>query len=455
MAAAAARSEPHLLTGWGRTAPTLALVERPADAGAVERLVLGAGARGAIARGLGRAYGDAAQNAGGVVLDMTALDAIGPVDEGTGTVRVGAGVSVRSLVHALMPQGWFPSVTPGTSFVTVGGAIAADVHGKNHHRVGSFCRHVRAIELWSPAGGLRTITPDGNADEFWATAGGMGLTGVVVATTLSLHRVETAQVRVDTERAADLDDVLDRMTRGDEGYEYSVAWIDCLARGRSLGRSILLRGDHATLDELPAKDRANPLGFTLRSVIRAPKWAPGGLLRASTVRAFNTWWFHRARDAHGALEAIGPYFYPLDAVEGWNRLYGPRGLVQYQLVLPFGAEDSLRAALELLSEGGCPAFLAVLKRFGDQAGMLSFPAPGWTLALDVPAGAPGLAPLFDRLDELVAAAGGRVYLAKDARLRPELLARMYPELGAWREVRERLDPDRRLRSDLARRLELA
>jgi len=453
MAAVAARPEPHLLTGWGRTAPTLALVERPVDAAAVERLVLGAGPRGAVPRGLGRAYGDAAQNAGGLVLDMTRLDHVGLAE--AGHVKVGAGVSLHQLVQTLLPQGWFPAVTPGTAWVTVGGAIAADVHGKNHHRVGSFCRHVSEIELWSPAQGLRVLRQHEHPEEFQATAGGMGLTGVIVGATLALKRVETAQVRVDTERAADLHDVLDRMASGDEGYEYSVAWIDCLARGKSLGRSILLRGDHARVDDLSPGDRSNPLGFTLRSVVRAPKWAPGGLLRASTVRAFNTWWFHRAREAHGALEPVGPYFYPLDAVEGWNRLYGPRGLVQYQLVLPFGAEDSLRAALELLSAGGCPAFLAVLKRFGEQADMLSFPAPGWTLALDVPADAPGLAALFDQLDELVAGAGGRVYLAKDARLRPELLAQMYPELGRWREVRERLDPDRRLRSDLARRLELA
>jgi decaprenylphospho-beta-D-ribofuranose 2-oxidase len=449
------QAERRLLTGWGRTAPTLAYVEQPADAEEVGRLLAAAGGRGAIARGLGRAYGDAAQNAGGLVMDMTAFDSIGQV-AADGSVRVGAGVSIDALVSKLLPEGWFPAVTPGTSQVTIGGAIAADVHGKNHHRDGSFCRHVREIELWSPAGGLRMLRPEQSPDEFWATAGGMGLTGVIVGATLALRRVETAQVRVDTERTADLDDVLDRMTRGDAGYQYSVAWIDCLARGRQLGRSILLRGDHATPEELPLVQRADPLRPVKRISLRAPAWAPGGLLRPSTVRAFNTLWFHRAREAHGALEPIGPYFYPLDAVEGWNRLYGPRGLVQYQCVLPFGAEPSLRATLELLSGRGCPAFLAVLKRFGEQdEGLLSFPTAGWTLALDVPADAPALAPLLDELDLLVTEAGGRVYLAKDSRMMPELLERMYPRLNSWREVREGLDPDRRLRSDLARRLELA
>jgi decaprenylphospho-beta-D-ribofuranose 2-oxidase len=446
--------EPRLLSGWGRTAPTLARVHRPERAEQVGALAGSADGRGLLARGLGRAYGDAAQNAGGDVLDMTALAAIGPVDPGRGTVRVQAGASLEALLRTLLPQGWFVPVAPGTAHVTVGGAIACDVHGKNHHRDGSLADHVEELELWSPAHGVVKLVPQDDA--FRATAGGMGLTGVVLAATLRLLPVETAWMRVDVERATDLDDALARMEARDDDYRYSVAWIDCLARGAALGRSILLRGDHARADELPADRRDAALRYAPRPRLASPPWFPGGLLRPATVRAFNAGWFHRApRAARGRLEPIEAFFHPLDAVRDWNRLYGPRGLVQYQLVVPFGAEDALRASIERLGAAGAPSFLAVLKRFGPGRGWLSFPAPGWTLALDVPAATPGLAALLDGLDELVARAGGRVYLGKDARLRPDVLAAMYPALDRWREVRAALDPERRLRSDLARRLALA
>jgi decaprenylphospho-beta-D-ribofuranose 2-oxidase len=284
----------------------------------------------------------------------------------------------------------------------------------------------------------------------------MGLTGVVLAASLRLTPVETSHMRVDTERADDLDDVMSRMEREDDAYRYSVAWIDCLARGRSLGRSVLMRGDHAERDDLTGADRDAPLAPPPRPRLAAPPWVPDGLLRRPTVAAFNELYFRRApREERGRLESLHSFFFPLDVVRGWNRLYGPRGFLQYQLVVPFGAEDALRTALERLSGARAASFLTVLKRFGPERGLISFPMAGWTLTLDVATGAPGLAELLDGLDELVAEAGGRVYLSKDSRLRPELLARMYPRLSEWNAVRERVDPERRMRSDLARRLELA
>ena len=381
---------------------------------------------------------------------MTALTGLGPLDEAAGTITAAAGTSLESLIRAVVPRGWFPAVVPGTAHVTVGGAIAGDVHGKNHHLDGSFSRHASSLELVSPGGGVATVAP--GDDAFAATAGGMGLTGVIVAATLALRRVETAWVRVDVERARDLDDVMERMERGDASYRYSVAWIDCLARGRGLGRSILLRGNHAGVEELPVG--ADPLRLPSRRSLPAPPWAPGGVLRPAAVRAMNEVWFRRAPSRRRELQPLSGYFHPLDAVRDWNRLYGPRGLVQYQLLLPFGREAELRRVVERLAAASCPSFLAVLKRFGPGPGWLSFAAPGWTLALDIPAAHPGLAALLDGLDELVAEAGGRIYLSKDSRLRPELLAAMYPELRRWREVRARLDPDGVLRSDLARRLGL-
>ena len=449
--------EARLLSGWGRTAPTRAQVHRPRRVAEVRTLLAGAGPRGVIARGLGRSYGDAAQNAGGRVVDTTGLAEVHALDPATGQATVGAGLSIGALAARTVPEGWFPPVTPGTRHVTVGGAIAADIHGKNHHREGGFCAHVRSFELETPAGERLAVTPDAAPDAFAATAGGMGLTGVVVEATVRLLAIETDRVRVDTERASDLDDVLARMESRDHAYRYSVAWIDCLARGRALGRSVLMRGDHARREELPERDRRAAPAFEPRDLLAAPAAFPSGLLRRATVRAFNEAWFRKApREERGRLEPIGSFFYPLDGVRDWNRLYGGRGLLQYQLVVPFGAEDSLRAAVERMSAAGAPAFLGVLKRFGEhETGLISFPMPGWTLAVDLPAGLPELGPLLDGLDELVAGAGGRVYLAKDARMRPDVVEAMYPRLGQWREARGRLDPDGAMRSDLARRLALA
>jgi decaprenylphospho-beta-D-ribofuranose 2-oxidase len=419
----------------------------------LRRAIVSAPARGVLARGLGRAYGDAAQNGGGAVLDTTPLGALDLTRLDEGLVTADGGCSLDALLAALVPRGWFPPVVPGTRHVTVGGSLAADIHGKNHHVDGSFARHVDAFQLALASGEVRTVRRGDEA--FAATAGGLGLTGVVVRATLRLLPIETAFVRVDTERASDLDDCMARMTAGDGAARYSVAWIDCLARGASLGRSVLTRGDHARRDELDRRRAAAPTAYRPRAALAAPRRAPNGLLNRLTVAAFNELWFRAAPVRRiGEIESIQRYFHPLDLVRGWNRLYGRRGLVQYQLAVPFGAEEAVRTAVERVAAVGCPSFLAVLKRFGPQDGLLSFPLPGWTLALDIPAGLPGLGALLDGLDDVVVAAGGRVYLAKDSRLRPELLPAMYPRLDEWRAARDRLDPERRLCSDLARRLAL-
>ncbi|MFF3616856.1 FAD-binding protein [Streptomyces sp. NPDC002580] len=442
------------VTGWGRTAPTAARMVRPRTYEEAVTAVRDCGARGGIARGLGRAYGDAAQNAGGAVLDMTGLDRIHAVDLDAGTVVCDAGVSLHRLMEVLLPLRRFVPVTPGTRYVTVGGAIGADIHGKNHHVSGSFARHVLSFELLTADGEIRTVgrgTP-----LFDATAGGMGLTGVILRATVRLQPVETALMTVDTERAVDLDDLMARLTAGDHRYRYSVAWIDLLARGARMGRSVLTRGDHAPLDALPARARRRPPALRASRLPAAPSFVPEGLLGRTTVGLFNELWYRKAPRARtGELQSVPAFFHPLDGVPHWNRVYGRGGFVQYQFVVGHGQEETLRRIVRRISERRCPSFLAVLKRFGrGDPGWLSFPLPGWTLALDIPANLPGLGAFLDELDEEVAGAGGRVYLAKDARLRPDLLAAMYPRLGVFRSLRRELDPRGVFTSDLSRRLGL-
>jgi len=457
--AAGEGSTRRILSGWGRTAPSAARVVEPLDNAEIARRLAAADARGVIARGLGRSYNDAAQNAGGVVLDLTRLRSIRSFDGAAGVVAASASTSIDDLLQLLVPRGWFPPVSPGTRFVTLGGGVAADVHGKNHHRDGSLMHHVRRLSITTPAGGPEAadVDRDNDAPLFWATGGGMGLTGVVTEVELQLQRIETAWMRVDTERAADLDDLLARMEHGDDKYQYSVAWIDCVARGRNLGRAVLTRGEHATVEELPSLQRDDPFTLPASLELAAPPWAPPGLLNKVTVRAFNEVWFRKA-PAHDRdrIVAYPAFFYPLDGVEGWNRLYGPRGFVQYQAVVPFGETATLRRMLERLSKEGTASFLSVLKRFGEgNSGMLSFPAAGWTLALDIPVGRHDLRPMLDVLDRMVVDAGGRVYVAKDSRVDPGLLRAMYPRLGEWQSVRDRVDPEGVLQSDLGRRLGLA
>jgi decaprenylphospho-beta-D-ribofuranose 2-oxidase len=443
-----------VLTGWGRISPSVAEVGSPSDPAAVASDLRAPGAK--IARGLGRSYNNAAQCADGLVLRTDRLNRIIELDAATGLVTCEAGVSLEQLMVAGLPSGWFVPVSPGTRQVTIGGAIAADVHGKNHHMAGSFARHVRSIDMLLPDGSAHRVAPESDPELFWATAGGMGLTGFIFRATVQLKRVATSRVLVDTVRTADIDETMAVLAEHDHRFGYTVAWSDSLARGSSLGRSVITSGDFAEPDHLPEPQRADPYRFNPRARLAVPMVFPPGLMNKYSIALANEAIYRKAPASRtGELQTIGKFFHPLDGIRNWNRVYGPGGFRQYQYVVPFGAEATVRRSFEMVSAARAPSFVTVLKRFGEgDPGLLSFPMPGWTLALDFPARTPGLDDLLNRLDELVVGVGGRVYLAKDSRVAPEMLAAMYPRLEEFRKLRAELDPRGSLQSDLSRRLGL-
>ncbi len=450
----------RLLSGWGRVSPSSCSVLRPRDSEDVAEILSQPGG-GVIARGAGRSYGDAAQNRDGRVLDMTGWKAILEIDDERGLLTAQAGATIAELMSALATRGRTLPVVPGTRHVTLAGAIASDIHGKNHHRDGALARHVSAMTLHTPARGALELSPENDPDLFYATLGGMGLTGIVLQATLRTEPLDSPWVATDVDRTDGLEQTLESMA-GSEQKRYSVAWLDLLAEGSRMGRAIVSRADpmpprNEARHSQPNDGGASALGrISQRATIEVPRRFPSALLRPSAVRAFNRLRWHcsprRERERPVALE---PYFFPLDRLEAWNRLYGPRGLIQYQFVVPAGQEGALRRCFELIRARRLPVYLAVFKRFGTSfGGPLSFPLAGWTLAIDVPASAPGLGAALEALDEQVASCGGRVYLAKDVRLRPETMRDMYPRLKLFDAQRARVDPHGVLRSDLARRLGL-
>ena len=386
---------------------------------------------------------------------MTRLDVIGAVDPDSGAVSVEAGVSFDDFMRNVLPQGWFVPVTPGTRSVTVGGAIAADIHGKNHHRDGSFCNHVTSMTLVTP-GGIHEVTPRRDPDLFWATAGGMGLTGVLLRATVRLLPVETSWVTVDTHRFSGLDELMDEMEATDHASRYSVAWVDCNSAGKRKGRSILTRAEHASHDRVAQDSSKHDHRGLTPPRLKIPRQAPRGLLNMASVTAFNELWFRRApKSRTDELQHVGTFFHPLDGIGDWNLLYGPEGFLQYQFAVGDDHRNAVHEAIDRVCAARAPSFVSVLKRFGPgNEGPLSFPMAGWTLALDFPLGSPSLRPLVEALDDIVIKAGGRVYLAKDSRIPADLFHGMYPRLPELQAVRRRIDPDGVLRSDLSCRLNL-
>lgn len=413
------------LHGWGRYPVAEATVLTPAGASDTARLLAARAEQPLIARGLGRSYGDSA--IAPLVIDNTRRHLLLDFDPASGVLRAEAGATLADLLDVLLPQGWFLPVTPGTKFVTLGGAVASDVHGKNHHLDGCFSAHVLSFELLLADGRVLACSRSAHPELFRATCGGMGLTGILLTVTLRMRRVASAYIDQTTLRARSLGEVLELFEQH-RAATYSVAWIDCVsgANGPCLGRSLLMLGEHAEqggLAALPKRSRTVPLDL------------PPQLMNRHTIGAFNQLYYHLPRSTHARVH-YEPYFYPLDGLLHWNRLYGKAGFVQYQFVIPRAAGTAaLQAILARIAASGRGSFLAVLKTFGPaNDNFLSFPLEGYTLALDFKLEA-GLLPLLDELDAMVLAAGGRHYLAKDARMSRATFQRSYPQLSAFQQVR--------------------
>lgn len=437
------------LSGWGRYPEQECVTWRPEKQSG---LVVGAPM---ISRGLGRSYGDAALNADGNVVLTERVNRFLEFDPTHGKLRAEAGASLEDVIDVCLPHGWFPQVTPGTKYVSLGGCLAADVHGKNHHQVGAFSSSVKTFNLITADGQTLQCGRSENEDVFWATVGGMGLTGAISDMTLQLKKVETAYVMSQHVKAIDLDSAFQILANDGPESEYSVAWIDCLARGKKLGRSIIMQGRHANVDELSAAQQKIPLQVASRRHRRFPVDLPSWALNPMSISLFNALYYYRqGKKIRPFISDVDSYFYPLDAIDKWNRLYGKRGFVQYQCVLPSAnAFDGIKSLLERLAKSRRASFLAVLKRMGPASeGLMSFPIEGYTLALDLPLRGNDLFTLLDELDDLVLAAGGRVYLAKDARLGASAFAGMYPRLKEWQHIKSRIDPENHFTSSMARRL---
>lgn len=408
-----------------------------------------------IARGQGRAYGDAALNDAGAVVRTERLQRLRDFDPERGVVTLEAGETLAHMLACFVPRGWFPLVTPGTKHVSVGGCIAADVHGKNHHHDGAFSRSVKSFSLLNDQS-VMTCSEEENSEAYWATIGGMGLTGVIGEATLQLRPVETAYIRATNKAVANLEQAFQEFEQGANEQRYSVAWIDLQSSGNRCGRSVVMSGEHATVDDLVGKQKQSPLRTDFRGSRNVPLDMPQWLLNGATIGAFNELYYRVAGRAGNFIVDYDKFFYPLDSLGNWNRLYGKRGFLQYQCVIPTeAAYDGLLNVLAILRKSKHPAFLGVLKKMGEQgSGLLSFPMAGYTLAMDLPYTGQRTLNLMKKFDEVVVEAGGRDYLAKDARMTPELLAQMYPRLEAFKQMKAKLDPDNRYASSLSRRLGL-
>jgi decaprenylphospho-beta-D-ribofuranose 2-oxidase len=403
-----------------------------------------------IARGNGRCYGDA--SLAPVVFSTLHFNKILGFDPEQGILDCESGLTLDSILEFIVPKGWFLPVTPGTKFITVGGAVASDVHGKNHHLDGCFSRHVVDMDIMNANGEIVRTSPTEHPELFHATAGGMGLTGVITRVKFRLKKIETSFIRQKKIKARNLDEIIELFEKYKD-YTYSVAWIDCLKGGTGFGRSILMLGEHAAEKELPDKLRNNPLVLPVIRSMNFPFYLPSFILNRYTVAAFNFLFYNKmfSREVNNVIP-YEPFFYPLDAITNWNRGYGRKGFLQYQFVIPMERKDGLVKILNRIRENGHASFLAVLKVFGEDNSFISFPMKGYTMAMDFPV-SDSLFPFLDELDKMVLEYGGRIYLSKDARMKPSMFTAGYNNAGKFADI-VRTYSKGRFSSSLSKRLQL-
>lgn len=441
------------VAGWGRVPVVEVDCARPERRRQAVSAVQDRDGKPVIAHGLGRSYGDAALVRDGRVLLTRRLDRMLDFDAETAVLRCEAGVSLEEVIDTFLPRGFFPPVVPGTRYVTVGGAIGCNIHGKNHHIDGCFGDHVVSLEVLTGRGEIVRCDRETEPELFWATVGGMGLTGLILTADVRLTPVPSEAIELETVRVDNLDEFFAVSAESAE-FTHTVSWIDCVATGEHMGRGVYMRGRHA-----PAGSSAKVSAFD-GVVEQIGKWVDPKALRSNlwlnnaTIRLFNEAYFRGApAGVAKSVVPIRPFFFPLDAVSDWNHLYGSRGMLQYQLVVP--EHEAVRECLAMASASGFASFLTVIKEFGDRAhGGLSFPEAGVTLALDFPNMGPSLMELLDRLDAVVVEAGGRVYLGKDTRLPRSVFRKMYPDWERWRAAKDTWDPDQVFQSALGQRLGL-
>ena len=457
------------LYGWGRTAPSTAQVLSTADVDTIAQAVKQVAdenselpehkRRGVIARGMGRSYGDPAQNGGGLVIDMTPLNRIHSIDPDTGIVDVDAGVTLDQLMKAALPFGLWVPVLPGTRQVTIGGAIGPDIHGKNHHSAGSFGNHVLSMELLVADGRVLHLEPNGeNAELFWATVGGMGLTGIILRARIQMTFTETAYFIADTDRTDTLDETIAAHSDGSEvNYTYSSAWFDAISAPPKTGRSTISRGSLATLDQLKEfapKLAKDPLKFNAPQLMTVPDIFPSWTMNKLSLMAIGEAYYFMGKPARNQVLNLTQFYQPLDLIGEWNRGYGKAGFLQYQFVVPTDAVEPFKDIIYDIQASGHYTALNVFKLFGEgNQAPLSYPMKGWNVCVDFPI-RPGLNEFLDRLDDQVMQFGGRLYLAKESRTSAEKFHKMYPELPGWLKTRREIDPTGVFASDMSRRLEL-
>ncbi len=443
-----------LISGWGLNKWAKVNTFTPKNLEELVDFIKEANTGSILVRGSGRTYGDAAQIDGQNIINLENFKKI-KFNSLNKTLTVGGGVTLREIIKEIVPQGFFLPVVPGTSNITVGGAVASDIHGKNHYQDGSFGNHIIKISLIDGNGYVQELSPfvENQKEKFWATVGGMGLTGVIYEVNINLLPISSSLITVDTKRFKNIEDLMIEMDKNASNYKYSVAWIDSLHKKF---RGVLTRGNHLKLENLNIEEKNNPLFFRDVKVRSKPKFLTKIFLNKLTVKVFNTFWFYKSpKDEIGKHESISNFFHPLDAIKDWNKIYGSKGFIQYQFFIPNASKEKIKFVLEYFKLKGVPCFLTVLKKFGKRnLAYLSFPDEGWTLTTDIPNCIPQINEIINFLDNEIAKSGGKIYLTKDSMLTGDMFKKTYPFLKKWKKVKRELDPKLKFVSDMSKRLKI-